>query len=370
MPESGTQTFEIMIETDTIGFKSSQIFCLDDFAKSLGENPIYYTQDEIDGKDFYYIFRSVSTTKFQLFHYDDCYELSIDPMACYEDYKFFPYLVDSLSLYLCGQPLRIEDKTAYDVFDEDWMSYLIGEEVAYLKCMLSVGERYYLAYPIEIGTYVDIESLHSMGVSIYSSTPRIYGYVQYLISHDLLDNDEPTEAESYWIDNELMIDVPQHDSIGTVKSWQLDGSETIESYCTADIELLHKLADRYLEGYHVPGVVLNDIGTIHQYGIGCLQSTEGAIYWYEEAMRMGDMTYAPTSLGDIYRKGCHEVKPDLKKAFEAYMQSEDPYAWYRIGQAYEEGWVKKPDIEMAMYWYEKAAKVGHHLAIKRLQQTN
>ena len=95
-----------------------------------------------------------------------------------------------------------------------------------------------------------------------------------------------------------------------------------------------------------------------------------------KAYKQGDKLYAPTNLGDLYRKGCGTVASNLKKAFEAYLKkafeayqlSIDPYAHYRIGQAYEEGWMCEPDMEKAMKWYQLAAKEGHHLAIKRLKR--
>jgi len=73
-----------------------------------------------------------------------------------------------------------------------------------------------------------------------------------------------------------------------------------------------------------------------------------------------------SGLGDIYRRGKLDGKRNAKLALEAYHLSEDPYAWYRIGQSYEEGWVDAPDLDKAMIWFNKAAAVGHHLAIKRL----
>ena len=126
------------------------------------------------------------------------------------------------------------------------------------------------------------------------------------------------------------------------------------------------MVDEYDGGLQLQGVVLNDIGTIHQEGIGIPMDGEEAIYWFTEAYEAGDTLYAPTNLGDLYRKGCGKVKPNLKKAFEAYLLSTDPYAHYRIGQAYEEGWMGRLDMELAMKWYHKAAEEGHHLAIKRL----
>ena len=95
---------------------------------------------------------------------------------------------------------------------------------------------------------------------------------------------------------------------------------------------------------------------------------EVAAYWYREAIRQGDHTFAPTSLGDLYRKGAGRIAKDLHQAVAAYRQSVDPYAWYRLGQSYEEGWLGAPDLDKAMEYYHRAAAVHHHLALKRLEQ--
>ena len=130
----------------------------------------------------------------------------------------------------------------------------------------------------------------------------------------------------------------------------------------------HDVYKEYKAGRPLHGVVLNDIGTIHQEGIGMPVNGEAAIYWFKEAYKQGDTLYAPTNLGDLYRKGCGKVAPDLTKAFKAYQLSIDPYAHYRIGQAYEEGWMSPPDLEKAMKWYKQASEEGHHLAIKRMNK--
>ena len=177
------------------------------------------------------------------------------------------------------------------------------------------------------------------------------------------------EMEVPETDEEVEVDIPQHVAIGRVKSWQLDGSETYETYSQEDVDHLLSLASEYRQGKPLHGVVLNDIGTIHQEGIGIPVDGESAIYWFEEAYKKGDKLYAPTNLGDLYRKGCGTVKADLKKAFASYQLSIDPYAHYRIGQAYEEGWTGVSDMELAMKWYKQAAEERHHLAIKRIQKT-
>lgn len=242
----------------------------------------------------------------------------------------------------------------------------MGEVVAYLKCHLVLNKKFYISLPIqEQNLYVSHAALRAMGVCIYSSTPRIFGYIHYMLNHQLLPYDEV--VEDLMIDEE--VDVPQHQSIGTVQSWQTDGAITTESYSLADTQLLLNIAHNYQCGMlnHVEGVVLNDIGTIHEHGIGTPQDAQKAIYWYGEAMKHGDLLYAPTNMGDIYRKGLPPVAKDLRKAVDAYMHSTDPYAWFRIGQSYEEGWVDCPNLEKAMLYYRKAAKAGHHLAVKRLK---
>ena len=121
-------------------------------------------------------------------------------------------------------------------------------------------------------------------------------------------------------------------------------------------------------GSRVEGVVLNDLGTLFQEGIGVAQDGDRAAYWFREAIRLGERWYAPSNLGDLYRKGCGTLAPSLTEAFKAYCVSEDPYAHYRIGQAYEEGWTGAPDMDKAMEWYRRAADERHHLAIRRLKQ--
>ena len=308
-----------------------------------------------------------STTLFAI-NYDlqNTYEVSIDNLAAYDDLKFFPYLVDSLAKYLDG---RLDIINIYEELNEDWIEETIAEEIAYLKATLSIAPQYFVTQPLDDLAYVSLDALRPFGVNLHSSTPRIYGYVQYLMRHHLLpclkDWDEMNVPDT---DEEVEVDIPQHEAIGKVKSWQLDGSETYETYSKEDVKHLLSLAGEYKEGKPLHGVVLNDIGTIHQEGIGMPVNGEEAVYWFREAFKQDDKLYAPTNLGDLYRKGCGSVSPDLKKAFEAYQLSIDPYAHYRIGQAYEEGWVGEPNLDKAMKWYRQAAEEGHHLAIKRLKK--
>lgn len=322
------------------------------------------TPEDVPGAWGFYR-EGLSTTLFSIEKGDGVYVLSMDCFATYDDYGFFPYLVDTLSSYLCDRPYLSEDgKTAFQTFNEEWTEYCIGEEVAYLKCLLSIGQKYYFELPLSDSfPYITEAQLNAFGVTLHSSSPRIYGYIQYMLRHGLVPEDE--EREEMEIEDEE-VDVPQHESIGVVKSWQTDGAETTESYSIEDVDLLVKMGRDYEAGKIIPGVVLNDIGTVYEHGLDVTVDIAAAIKWYKEAIRQGDRYYAPTNLGDIYRRGLLDGKRDAKQALEAYHLSEDPYAWYRIGQSYEEGWVDAPDLDTAMIWFNKAAAVGHHLAIKRL----
>ena len=252
-----------------------------------------------------------------------------------------------------------------------WIMKILGKMYASLPvCAIEDMPHYFkdLELPKNGIHYVSLEQLKRYGVNLHSSTSRIYGYIQYLLRKGWLL--EATKEEfladrmAYAMDVE--IDVPQHVSIGRVKSWQTDGTETWESFSREDVDMLLELGKEYREGTPVDGVVLNDIGTLYQEGVGVFPDGYQAEFWFKEAVRQGDLTYASANLGDLYRKGCGTLPVSLPQAFEAYRHSSDPYAFYRIGQGYEEGWAGVPDLHLAMFWYKKAAQAGHHLALKRL----
>lgn len=327
------------------------------------------------GADFpdekiYYVWQpEISTTVFCIeTHPRNGTTLSMDGLAAWEDYRLFPYLADCLSAQLCGKGIA----DIFKRYNEAWTAEAIGEAVAYVKVYLSLGKRYYLHNPLVPFQFIDNELLATVGTSYRSSTPRIFGYIQYLLRHHKVKTATEvgfeTDGEEVL---ELEADVPQHVSIGRVKSWQTDGSVTWQSFSQADVELLLDIARRHESGLRkADGVVLNDIGTLYQEGIGVKQDGRRAAYWFGQAIEHGDLIYAPSNLGDIHRKGCPPLPISLRDAFEAYALGQDPYAHYRIGQGLEEGWTGQPDPVRAVEWFKRAAAAGHHLAIRRLAQSS
>lgn len=329
----------------------------------------------------YVLYRSKVSTTVLLIQYDTKgqYAVTFDQMSAYDDYRMLPYLLDSLYRYLNSEPFEITQTdesgnstklSAYQYLNEKWRETQISEIVAYAKCVMSLHLPYTIELPMDNYWYVTESVLNQYGVDLHSSTPRIYGYIQYLLREGLLpfiDLDEEVKMPED-LGEEIVVDVPKHVSIGTVQSWQTDGSITTESFCAQDVALLVNIGQRYEAGASVEGVVLNDLGTIYQEGIGVEKDVDMAIKWFNAAINEGDHTFAPSSLGDIYRKGTGKEGVQLRKAFETYMKGDDPYAQFRIGQAFEEGWNGTPQPEVAMEWYKKAASRGHHLALKRLNR--
>ncbi len=112
--------------------------------------------------------------------------------------------------------------------------------------------------------------------------------------------------------------------------------------------------------------VQNEIGIIFKNGIMVKKDIGKAVFWYERAAAQGD-DLALSNLADILRKGSLGYPKDLKRAFELYKRCGLPYAHYRVGEFYENGWGTEKNIDEAKRYYRLAYKERHALAIKKLQ---
>ena len=84
-------------------------------------------------------------------------------------------------------------------------------------------------------------------------------------------------------------------------------------------------------------------------------------FWYAAAF---------SNLADILRKGTKGYPKDLKRAFELYRVCGLPYAHYRVGEFYENGWGTEKNLELAKAYYRQAYQEGHFLAKKKLSEWN
>ena len=91
------------------------------------------------------------------------------------------------------------------------------------------------------------------------------------------------------------------------------------------------------------------------------------MYWYERSADLGN-DFARSNLADVLRKGTQGYPKDLKRAFELYKACGLPYAFYRVGEFYENGWAVEKDLELAKEYYRVAYRENHPLAKRKLSQ--
>lgn len=114
---------------------------------------------------------------------------------------------------------------------------------------------------------------------------------------------------------------------------------------------------------------LNDLGIIYSEGVDVPVNMALAIKYFALSIEL-DNDLARSNLADIYRKGTNGVPVNLKKAFEIYSECHLPYAYYRVGEAYQYGRGVEQDLEKAKYNYRIAYKHGHPLARRKLTTFN
>lgn len=113
--------------------------------------------------------------------------------------------------------------------------------------------------------------------------------------------------------------------------------------------------------------ILNNLGIVYSDGVGVERNIEKSIMYFERAVELDD-ELARSNLADIYRKGwLYGISVDHQKAFELYKDCHLPYAYYRVGEYYENGRAGVVDIEQAKKYYRVAYEAGHGLARKKLQ---
>lgn len=111
----------------------------------------------------------------------------------------------------------------------------------------------------------------------------------------------------------------------------------------------------------------NNIGTFFEDGVCVESNIEVAVYWYERAIALNN-DLARSNLADILRKGTKGYPKDLQRAFELYKACGLPYAHYRCGEFYENGWGVEKDLGKAKTYYILAYNEGHALAKKKRKE--
>lgn len=112
-----------------------------------------------------------------------------------------------------------------------------------------------------------------------------------------------------------------------------------------------------------------EVGRLYERGRGTTKNMATAASWYEKASEAG-YDSAKARLGKMYLEG-RGVNKDVNKAsrlLTAAAQNDVPGAQYQLGVMYEVGLGRDQDMEKALFWYKKAAALGHYQAERKAKQ--
>ena len=112
-----------------------------------------------------------------------------------------------------------------------------------------------------------------------------------------------------------------------------------------------------------------EVGRLFERGRGTAKSLTSAANWYEKASDAG-YDSAKARLGKMYLEG-RGVKKDIDKAstlITAAARNNVSSAQYQLGVMYEIGIGREQDNQKALYWYNKAATLGHYQAERKAKQ--
>lgn len=112
-----------------------------------------------------------------------------------------------------------------------------------------------------------------------------------------------------------------------------------------------------------------EVGRMYERGRGTGKSFDEAASWYQKASDAGNDS-AKARLGKMYIEG-RGVTKDLKKAYQLLSEAARnnvSSAQYQLGIMYEIGIGIREDNNKALYWYKKAAELGHYQAERKAKK--
>lgn len=115
---------------------------------------------------------------------------------------------------------------------------------------------------------------------------------------------------------------------------------------------------------------MNQVGWLHEHGLGYKQDAMLALEWYLKAANLGDILCMNNYGLLLYDNALEIVKDQYASSLPEYQKAAeqgDPVAMYNIAHMYEEGLGGLPyNNSKAMEWYQKAADLGDGYAMYRI----
>lgn len=112
-----------------------------------------------------------------------------------------------------------------------------------------------------------------------------------------------------------------------------------------------------------------EVGRMYERGRGTGKSFDAAASWYQKASDAGNDS-AKARLGKMYIEG-RGVTKDLNKAYQLLSEAARnnvSSAQYQLGIMYEIGIGISENNSKALYWYKKAAELGHYQAERKAKK--
>lgn len=138
---------------------------------------------------------------------------------------------------------------------------------------------------------------------------------------------------------------------------------------SADWGLVKRFEAQLADAQNGKVSAMYEVGRLFERGRGTAKSLASAANWYEKASDAGHNS-AKARLGKMYLEG-RGVKKDLTKASTLITDAahnDVPVAQYQLGVMYEIGIGKNEDMAKALFWYKKAAALGHYQAERKAKQ--
>lgn len=161
--------------------------------------------------------------------------------------------------------------------------------------------------------------------------------------------------------------------------WYQQAAEANSSAALNNLGLLHQnglgtdvnvdlAIDLFLRAYELGNVNgASNLGHVYYHGKGGAVDYQKAKYYYEIAAKEGDIA-ALNNLGLIYNNG-HGVEKNRAKAIVYYTKAaakDEPYAQYNLGLAYRDGNGVAKSVETSIAYFEASHKNGVNLALLEL----
>lgn len=138
---------------------------------------------------------------------------------------------------------------------------------------------------------------------------------------------------------------------------------------SADWGLVNRFEGQLEQAQNGKVKAMYEVGRLFERGRGTNKSLSSAASWYEKASDAGHSS-AKARLGKMYLEG-RGVNKDMNKAYKlisAAANSDVPGAQYQLGLIYEIGIGRKENNSKALFWYKKAAGLGHYQAERKVGQ--